>query len=67
MTNDGEASGALVDEIPAEHPEPPQVTMHIPDCERIPLDRLGNINEPTLTRLLSTTARQPSPGFNSSI
>jgi len=67
MTNAGETSGALSDGLPAAHPEPPQLTKEIPDRGRIPLDRLGDIDQPPLSRLLPSGRKPSISSFNSSI
>ncbi|WP_217236148.1 hypothetical protein [Streptomyces sp. AC555_RSS877] len=66
MTNAGEVSDAVLDGLPAGHPQPPQCTTRIPDCGVIPLDGLGEVDHRTLSRLLPS-GRRPGPGFNSGI
>ena len=63
MTNGGEASAALLDELGAA-PEP--LATEIPDWGAVPLDDPGAIDRRTLNRLLPSR-RQPGSGFNSSI
>lgn len=63
MTNGGEASGAVLDELGAAHLP---LATEVPDWEGVPLDGPDVPDRRALSRLLPS-GRQPDCGFNSSI